>query len=360
MIKENHLSTYKMTLTVKTPVFIGSGNKLAKKEYLRNDKDKTISFLNQEKFFDLLIRKGLVDSYESFVLGNDNDLRRFLINNRVYQQEMDSVCISTLRTKNAVADGQLLKSHELYSFIRSSENKVYVPGSSTKGALRTALLLCFVLGDKNKDNVLDETKYFNKLNLKLKKDKEGKIDKRDSVNSIMRGIYVSDSLPIPDSQMTVAGKVDYSADGATNKINLIRECIGEGARIESYITLDNSVLKNSVTIETIKNVIMIFNKYYRSTYLPLFPLTKRSKDMFTDTSLLLGGGSGFFGKSVIYPFMGKDKAVDKLSNVIFNSKRYEKHKHWQDADYGISPRMLKCTYQNGELVHMGICEVEFE
>ena len=160
MIKENHLSTYKMTLTVKTPVFIGSGNKLAKKEYLINDKDKTISFLNQEKFFDLLIRKGLVDSYESFVLGNDNDLRRFFINNRISRQEMDSVCVSTLSTKNAVAEGKSLKMHDLHSFIRSSENKVYVPGSSIKGALRTALLLCFVLGDKNKDNVLDETKYF--------------------------------------------------------------------------------------------------------------------------------------------------------------------------------------------------------
>ena len=114
MIKENHLSTYKMTLTVKTPVFIGSGNKLAKKEYLINDKDETISFLNQEKFFNLLIRKGLIDSYESFVLGNDYDLRRFLINNRVSQQEMDSVCISTLSAKNSGCRWSAIKKVMIY------------------------------------------------------------------------------------------------------------------------------------------------------------------------------------------------------------------------------------------------------
>ena len=67
----------------------------------------------------------------------------------------------------------------------------------------------------------------------------------------------------------------------------------------------------------------------------------------------------FFGKSVIYPFLGKDKAIDKLSNKIF-AKGFPQHKHWQDVDYGISPRMLKCTDSSGELVHMGICEVEFE
>lgn len=357
MIKENHLSTYKMTLTVKTPVFIGSGSKLAKNEYIFNPKNKTVSFLDENKFFELLVRKKLIDSYERFILGNNYKLYEFFRDNKISQDEINGICSNILRVRGIMSDDSYLR--DLHRFMRNSENKAYVPGSSVKGALRTVLLTALILDDKNKGDVIDEGKYFNTLDLNIKKNKDGTINKNDAVNSIMRGISVSDSFTISDSQMTLVGKMDLSRDGYINRINLIRESAEEGTKIECYITFDNSVLKNKITLQTLKKAISVYNAYYKTTYLSMFPNFQKNKEMITDTSLILGGGSGFFGKSVIYPFLGKDKAIDKLSNKIF-AKGFPQHKHWQDVDYGISPRMLKCTDSSGELVHMGICEVEFE
>ena len=47
----------------------------------------------------------------------------------------------------------------------------------------------------------------------------------DAVNSIMRGVQISDSLPVPDSQMMLSKKMDVNQDGEAHTITCVRECI---------------------------------------------------------------------------------------------------------------------------------------
>ena len=137
-------------------------------------------------------------------------------------------------------------------FQRDAQGHAYIPGSSIKGALRTAWLLSAVLADRstghslapNRRATFPEEKYVNQLHLRTLKD--GSIAS-DAVNSIFRGIQISDSLSIPDNCMMLAGKTDSATDGGTHSINLCRECVAPGTAIRFKLTLDQSVLKGRIT-----------------------------------------------------------------------------------------------------------------
>ena len=92
----------------------------------------------------------------------------------------------------------------------------------------------------NRRVTFPEEKYVNQLHLRTLKD--GSIAS-DAVNSIFRGIQISDSLSIPDNCMMLAGKTDSATDGGTHSINLCRECAAPGTAIRFKLTLDQSVLK---------------------------------------------------------------------------------------------------------------------
>src|SRR5699024_11426002 len=47
--------------------------------------------------------------------------------------------------------------------------------------------------------------------------------KEDAINSLMRGISVADSAPIPDTDLTLVQKVDLRTDGQEQRPNLVRE-----------------------------------------------------------------------------------------------------------------------------------------
>ena len=66
MIERDHLQAYTLTLTTQGPLYIGSGKKLPRKEYIFNARKKTVAFLNEQAFFDLLIQNNLVERFESY------------------------------------------------------------------------------------------------------------------------------------------------------------------------------------------------------------------------------------------------------------------------------------------------------
>ena len=68
MIQQGHLQVFELQLETKSPVFIGNGKSYTKKEYLFDPKRKIVSFLDEQKFFTYLVRHGLVDDYENFIL----------------------------------------------------------------------------------------------------------------------------------------------------------------------------------------------------------------------------------------------------------------------------------------------------
>lgn len=75
--------------------------------------------------------------------------------------------------------------------------------------------------------------------------------KQNAVNSLMRGISISDSEPIPDSALTLVQKVDLRQDNQEREPNLVRECIRSGCEILFSITLDRSILPETLHAKNI-------------------------------------------------------------------------------------------------------------
>lgn len=233
---------FDLILTAWSPLFVGNGHSYTKKEYMHDIRSGKVSFFDAQKFFSFLVERDLVEKYTQFMLSGQSSLWEFLTRDcRIPDTDLKPL------TRYQVAVGDTLELREIHAFQRDAYGRAYVPGSSVKGALRTAWLLNAVLDDtagnhtlpppsKNKKVAFPEEDYVNLLRLSQKR-------RSDAVNSIFRGIQISDSQPIPDERMMLAGKFDAFTNGgfslnSNRGIPLRRECVAPNTRIRFRLTLD--------------------------------------------------------------------------------------------------------------------------
>ena len=158
--------------------------------------------------------------------------------------------------------------------------------------------------------------------LHLKTDHFGNTVTKDAVNSVMRGFSVSDSEAIPNRQLTLCNKIDIHADIRAEDL---------------YSYLDD------------------FKEYYHDQYESHFQLPDGG--VYGSHLLILGGGSGFFAKTLTYPYYG-DEALDIVIEQM--SRSFRKHHHENDEGLGISPRTMKYTEWGGRRYPFGLCKVTIE
>ena len=121
MITVDNRQIFNLTLTVRSPLCIGSGTSLQKNEYLYDPRTQTVSVLDQNAFVSLLARKNLVDAYEQFIL-QGGALYRFLRNDcGLTSQEIKSVVRSSLSAADALQENTSLK--EIQAFQRDTRGR---------------------------------------------------------------------------------------------------------------------------------------------------------------------------------------------------------------------------------------------
>jgi len=74
--------------------------------------------------------------------------------------------------------------------------------------------------------------------------------------------------------------------------------------------------------------------------------------------LFLGGGVGFFSKTIVYPALGFDKGLIFAADEM--QDQFRKHGHDLDEAEGISPHMMKYARYKGKLYHYGVCGVQIQ
>ena len=179
-----HLQVYDLILKTRTPLFVGSGKKYVKKEYLFDPKGRRASFLKEDAFFQLLTDRNLEERYEQFMRGEQDNLHAFLTRDcQLRPEEVRSV----IRYSVDASDAEVVKDkkREIHGFIRNAAGQVYLPGSSVKGAIRTALLLekiqaelpekdtdqrKRVLASRKREKEIPEGRYLNLLELRTRED----------------------------------------------------------------------------------------------------------------------------------------------------------------------------------------------
>lgn len=368
MKQEAHLQVFDLTLTTRSPLFVGNGSDVLKNSYLFIPSTKTVCFFDMERFFEMLVEENKVDEYEKYIMRGENNFANFLRNvcKLPYKKEK-SLYSYSVHAAEGVSDDDSKKG--IWTFMRRKEfaddgsvkYAAYIPGSSLKGALRTAVLLRMMQEEtkgqwNNGKRMTDlEGEYLNTLH--LKKDKKKQDWANDAVNSLFRGISVSDSQSISDNCMILCGKTDAMPDGETHSINnLVRECVKPGTEIHFTLTLDTSVLKKTkITADYLRECIQIYSRYYEQTYVNRFDTPKNTCSIRYDSILVLGGGSGFFAKTLAYPYLGKQKGLEYVAQEMQNS--FKKHYHDKDEGYGISPHTMKYAKYNGLLYPYGVCGV---
>lgn len=369
------IKNYKITVRTLSPIHIGSGEKIDKKEYWYDRKNKKIGILDMQKMYRGLAEKGLLNKYESYMLFSDKPLFEWIGEQRITQEELMSWTRYRLGTKDAELDK---RDRGIHLFCKDAYGRPYIPGSSLKGAFRTILLTAQILENPNKymnqkeqliEAVWNKTTGGKKEHIKRienvaktvektgfhtlnRRDERGTLQKLDDVISdCMAGIRVSDSNPLEQDKLMIGKKVDIPVRGRENEILIYRECIKPKTDITFEISIDTSIWKQNgnqvpYTIEQIRKSIDIAFEYYQTVFLNKF----RERKVYQSGTFCLGGGVGYPSKTVTYPIIGEEnwQTVNQILNITSKGRK--------DDTSGISPRVKKCTNYSGRTYDMGMCQ----
>lgn len=371
-MNQPYLRQYLFTIKTLSPVFIGSGKKVGKKEYLFNRRKNSVTFLNMWKFFQGLDARGLLPAYQDYMLKeNWSDLYQFLKDQGIGAQEYEEWADYTIN----VADADLTnkRNKEIMTFTKDPYGQPYVPGSSLKGAFRTIFQNAWLLEhpeeaeaiaseirnarpEKNKKRYMkDVDKHMGEKAFHRMLFEESEIS--DIRNDSMRGVVVSDSDPLPKENLGIFQKVDLSLAGEERPLPLLRECLLPGTTIQFTVTVDSQICDYKG--KDFINAINAFYKHYQSQFLSKFRAAPKLAG--NASTFFLGGGAGYVSKTNTYavlPGMDGVRAVGEILNTTLPDKVKPQHDHLHDKDRGASPHLLKCTVDAmGSLVQMGACHV---
>ena len=373
---------YKILLTPQTPLFIGDGKRLTKKEYAYSDEKEKIYILHPQKFFGFLRQEDLLKHYEEFMKDESmSDLSEWFSDYNIELSENQPwVAYSVKKNGN-----DPFKANEIHCFIKNGYGKPYIPGSSLKGAFRTAILVS-LLKDNDWPNLDHIKEKYQKLNKKgfsdcgtevsniaeSNRDLEQQLlnhlglnrKRKHALNDMMRAIRIYDSSSIEGNCLSLCKKVDVSCNQGIkeeHEINMLRESLTLKKEIEMEMTIDEQLLKRVSCLDAFADdyVQMIHHaiQQYGETVSQYFvnhfkDAVKPEKD-----TIYLGGGTGLASKTILPSLLGDEGARDAISRILYTNFS-STHKH-DILDTQVSPHILKCTKQEDNVaVQFGMCKIK--
>lgn len=378
----SHLKEYSIKIKTLGPLHIGSGEALIKKNYAHMKKEQRIYLPDQRRMFQEIAQRKLTKEYAEYLNENNRlDLSDWFRTMKIKEEDWKQWMLYSLSDRSLGTEDRTKKDISL--FMKDAYGMPFVPGSSLKGALRTALLATRLnrkqknrfrskientvggagrgnkgFGKKEIENL--EAELFHTL-------KRPHIKTSDAVNSIMSGLKISDSKPLNLDQLILAQKIElkpyYLNMEKENALPIYKECLKPGTEIEFTITMDAYF---PYTMQEIEEAIRKFYSDYQYFFVERYKdsdLNEQKKNLF-----YLGGGSGFATKTVNYSLFENKESSDQesekrefeksvqftqnifkatLGNIWKKGKKeeiYKVHKHDKDSSYyQISPHTLKKT-----------------
>ncbi|PTL29116.1 type III-A CRISPR-associated RAMP protein Csm5 [Lachnospiraceae bacterium oral taxon 096] len=375
---ESYLKKYKFVFNTVGPVFIGSGQNLKKKEYIFDEKKGRVKIIDVNKMLGFICKdKNLMRDYEKLMMSGDknDDLQSFFNDHKISEKDYKNWILRECNVKGN------FNGEDINTFVRDGRGEAYIPGSSLKGMFRTVILSYLIrhadeeyknemrarVAEDFSDEHLDEVD--KAMSVKFLHSKLTDSDRKDMVNSIMRGLIISDSKKIADKNMALYKKFDMSVKGEGHSLNLVRECVDFKVKIETTITIDTTIFP--YTKDELFKMFEEFTQYYKEILEDKFKGCP--KHSVSNKRFFLGGGAGFISKTDLYALFDEKKAIE-ITGRILDSK-FQNKEHLSDAKvHGISPRILKCVEikgnkptnvsrgrmtqsRNSERYQMGECEV---
>lgn len=361
---ESYLEQYEIVLETIGPVHIGCNSSIGKKEYIaRRDKGQ-IQILDPKHFWEGIISRGLQDQYCDLIMKEKRSIQEWLIEHKISNKDVQPWISHTLYSEDRDLFRYLKAGIQLC--IKDAYGKPYIPGSSLKGAIRTAVLNRDIWIHPEKYDVVKrsiEAIKYKKSKSYLQKEVrqieeigfctlDRRSQKRDIANDYFAGLYVGDSAPLSEKDLTLFVKADLSLKGNHRKINLVREAIKPGTKIHIPLTIDTRLCK--ITIEQIMESLQTNEEIYQRYFLNKF----RKEKQDNGPVIYLGGGAGYGTKTVMYSIL-KEKSL-RVVGTMLDGMTNGKHHHKEDVKLGVSPHVKKITFYNNSVKDVGKCRISIE
>ncbi|WP_456395337.1 type III-A CRISPR-associated RAMP protein Csm5 [Desulfurobacterium sp.] len=253
------MKTYKLKLTMETPVHIGTGEVYYDIEY--TIKNGRFYVINKDKFFSHLAKLGKINLFTKIAAKGDipSILQIRKLVHDVFKPE-DSL-VSFEIEKNALVDmekklfnfsniekrksGEIRKVINQMKISKTYKNRLtfepIIPGSSIKGAIRTAVIRWLLSKDEKAVNAIAK-KPVNKRNLdSILRNFQVKINP-DTAKDILRFIKVSDFSPVNSKIKIGRAKMMHRKEGETD-LSAYLEYVAEESIFEGTITIDDEMAK---------------------------------------------------------------------------------------------------------------------
>lgn len=351
---------YRLEFTAQGPIHIGNGNKYGKKDYFQSS--KKIAVLDVKRFAARLAPNQL-DDYCSFLSGSsrEGDLQTYLEKNNLMDVANDSVAYF-VESSLATAKRGSVQYHEVFEFVKDPFGNPYVPGSSVKGMLRTAMLNSLALNDKSLVQSYDaqlacDGQGCKKADKKLMK-KAFWVEQPDEnqlsiANDIMKYVSVSDSRPLSCSDLVFVKKYDLFSrkddcshkpnmgkrtDTHGNALNIYRECLRPGAIITVDIDIDSQIDKYLPFLFDVQGIEQVFlqsyelyKKHFLDSYDVEDPCSSNEKKSDGRCQYIIASG----------PLAGSRCRNHAVDGTLYCSK------HQQEAIAGVASKNVTCYLGGG-------------
>lgn len=406
---------WKVRLTCYTPICIGSGEKYSKGQYIYSPKTKRVYFLHERNWISFLWKEKIMDDFSRKLLENPREFKLYdyLKDQPVLRKKYKGVdALICVLQENGVIDreerylSQSAKEKEpnndIVCFSCDAEGKPYIPGSSIKGAMRTAILSDFIR--KHKGDYANEWKEIERIAQEIRKipipDKKDRrairmcknrlkapsdslkavvehlenrlsiaVDKKgelNMVNSYFRGLSISDAV-WKEGGLCIIPKLDLAVN--SNDLHpikaLFREALQEGSVLEFTVGIDDDSEKGMghFGIKTFSDLKEVLQNFLQFQYDLLKEPFKNAKDEIGDlqdakhVNLRLGAGTGFWMKTLLYSLAPDPYRAVRVTRE-WMQREFPEGKHGKDDK--ISPHTLNLVYKNGYTYLMGLAGIKEE
>ena len=365
-----HLERIPVTLTIKSPLYIGSGEKLSAMEYILDDRGTVHipSVPDMVDAFSNAWQRGLSEDFLRFVMspGKGKQLSDFIRQRRIALEPLPKWVRYSVKAQRDIRG-----MNTFLTFIKNPDGQAYIPGSSIKGALRTALIAAR-MGDSDKAALVRELNnnpsarwadYIEQILrvLPLKLDRQDQLDRKNAANDLLKTIEISDSVPFPADALTVCRRHWLSADGEERQSRspIYMECLRPGVQTHFYLTIDHSLWPvNEDAVTTLRQALCEWDALCRRVHQDYFERSLVDVGPFEGAPVVLGGGTGFHRKSLVYKTSAYPEQAAQLAHEVlrrqFTTKRgctYKPH------GARTAPYLFKTARFDGEYYPMGVCEL---
>lgn len=236
-----------------TPVSIGNGIKIAKTELGLFSDQEFIRKINLDSFFETIPATKIGQITEKIKHSRNDYLNNILKNEKITLDTL--IGEYDLSFLYRYSHDDLLKLREIISFIKTPFSRPYLPGSSIKGWLRTAMLYYYLKTINETNQNLDkldskfrqfpsEKKQMFKKKLEMHNIVEDDIFGRDPKEDIFKYITISDTESIDPTHLKLGqvlifhpaesgGKIEFKSLG----FPIYTELLNKGVKLSGRITL---------------------------------------------------------------------------------------------------------------------------